>query len=442
MAFRLTGLFGREKGDPHDVEREEVLRRLKAVAEIQEIRRRAYDLEAGDRIDEVLDRASARHGNVADVLSIAKREIDRLAERRDPQPPDGGPDEAPAEFAPSTGAGQDIPDDADDGAGATGDPLVPEEEPAAPAAPAAVADRLLQTPNETQPEAETNGDDAAVGPLPDEPGGADGTSVSIILVANEKGGTGKSTLAIHVAVGLLRHGYRVGCLDLDGRQGTLSRFLSYREREQHRAACPMPEHRTLTTASGSPDDEAREVADAVAGLSGNDFIVIDTPGFVGEGVRRAHASADILLTPVNDSFVDIDAIAQVDRTRREVLGPSRYCDMVMQQLERRRASGGKALDWVVVRNRLAHLEARSSRESLELLRLLAERMGFRFVFGIGERVIFRELHYRGLTVLDLPPDAPESTASWANARLEIEHLLEHLGVLAETSRALPERRLA
>jgi len=50
----------------------------------------------------------------------------------------------------------------------------------------------------------------------------------VIVLGNEKGGSGKSTTAMHLAVHLVRQGYRVGCLDLDARQGTLRRYIKNR----------------------------------------------------------------------------------------------------------------------------------------------------------------------------------------------------------------------
>ena len=54
-------------------------------------------------------------------------------------------------------------------------------------------------------------------------------SAHVIVVANEKGGTGKSTLSIHITVALLKAGYRVASIDLDTRQRTLTRFLENRQ---------------------------------------------------------------------------------------------------------------------------------------------------------------------------------------------------------------------
>lgn len=50
----------------------------------------------------------------------------------------------------------------------------------------------------------------------------------IIVVGNEKGGAGKSTVSMHVATALSRMGHKVGTLDLDLRQKTLGRYIENR----------------------------------------------------------------------------------------------------------------------------------------------------------------------------------------------------------------------
>jgi chromosome partitioning protein len=56
-----------------------------------------------------------------------------------------------------------------------------------------------------------------------------GAKSLIVVLGNEKGGSGKSTTAMHLAVALLRQGKRVGTIDLDARQGTFSRLIENRE---------------------------------------------------------------------------------------------------------------------------------------------------------------------------------------------------------------------
>ena len=54
-------------------------------------------------------------------------------------------------------------------------------------------------------------------------------SAHVIVVSNEKGGTGKSTICMHLAIKLLQEGFSVATFDLDGRQGTLSKYIENRK---------------------------------------------------------------------------------------------------------------------------------------------------------------------------------------------------------------------
>ena len=258
-----------------------------------------------------------------------------------------------------------------------------------------------------------------------------------IVVGNEKGGTGKSTTAMHLSVALCRLGFAVGGLDLDARQGTLSRYLTNRADYAEHAGLtlPIPVHRTVArseapTRAAAEKEERAFLRDALDDLGACDFVVIDTPGSDAFVSRLAHERADTLVTPINDSFLDIDIIAHIDRARREVLAPSAYSKMVWEQNNRRVLDGRAPIDWVVMRNRLTHIEARNKREIAGLMEKLAQRIGFRLAPGFGERVIFRELFLSGLTLLDLnedTDDAPSSSSHLA-ARREIDALLRAIGI--------------
>ena len=232
-------------------------------------------------------------------------------------------------------------------------------------------------------------------------------------------------------VALLRQGKAVGSLDIDARQGTLSRYLENREvfMRDTGIRLPMPEHRRLyrSEADSRSEAEAEErerIETAFAGLAGKDFLVIDTPGADTYLSRLAHQRADTLVTPLNDSFIDLDLLAKVDREGRKILGPSVYSQMVWEQRQMRARSGGRPIDWIVMRNRLSQLDARNKREVAELLDKLAARIGFRVAPGFAERVIFRELFVKGLTLLDLRESRTSMTMSHVAARNEVRTLLE------------------
>ena len=266
----------------------------------------------------------------------------------------------------------------------------------------------------------------------------------VITLGNEKGGTGKSTTALHLAIGLLQHGFAVGTIDLDGRQGTLSRGLANRAawaKAQGRSLL-MPRHRRIELSSPS-DPEAAQAEDrtrldeALADLAGCDFALLDTPGSSAHLSRLGHLEANSLITPLNDSFVDVDVLAEVNMQRREVLAPSIYTKLVWEQNNLRIMAERAPIDWIVMRNRLSHVDARNKREIAGLLALLAKRIGFRLAPGFGERVVFRELFDKGLTVLDLDGGAgePRGRPSHETARREVQGLLAALGVTGDAAEA-------
>ena len=264
----------------------------------------------------------------------------------------------------------------------------------------------------------------------------------VIVIGNEKGGSGKSTTAVHLIVALRRQGYEIGSIDLDTRQRTLSHYLENRRRyaEDTGRTLLMPEHRDVVRAdtdsrAAAEEEERQRLESVCASLGACHFIVIDTPGSDITLSRLAHQMADALITPLNDSFLDIDVLARIDRQRREVLAPSAYSQMVWEQNNRRVIAGRPPIDWIVMRNRLTHIDARNKREIAGLMTQLAQRIGFRLAPGFGERVIFRELFLKGLTLLDLPDADPEM---WPNpshdaARWEIEALMRSIGLTEQTA---------
>jgi chromosome partitioning protein len=219
----------------------------------------------------------------------------------------------------------------------------------------------------------------------------------VIVFANEKGGTGKSTTAVHVAIALAARGARVAAFDLDHRQRTLGRYLDNRAETARRLgnSLPMPIHATH-------DGESMDFfTDALERLSENaDYLVIDTPGRDDTFARVAVTNADTLVTPMNDSFVDFDLIGQVDPETFKVTRPSFYSELIWESRKRRAKADGATIDWVVLRNRLQHIEARNMRRVSEAIEQLSKRVGFRVIPGLSERVIYRELFPKGLTMLD------------------------------------------
>jgi chromosome partitioning protein len=268
-------------------------------------------------------------------------------------------------------------------------------------------------------------------------GGPPSRRARIIVLGNEKGGSGKSTVAMHLTVGLLREGLRVGTIDVDSRQATLTRYLENRAQtmEKLRLPLPLPEHRLVPRNPGlgaeAVADETARLEAAIANLSQScDTIVIDTPGSDQTMSRVAHSHADTLVTPMNDSFVDLDLLAKVEPATLRVICPSAYSAMVWEQKKIRAKRNGESIDWLVLRNRLAGTDARNKRNMAQTLDVLARRFGFRQAPGLGDRVIFRELFLSGLTLLDLRERGIQTplTMSHIAGRQEIRSLILAIGL--------------
>ncbi|HUW80783.1 MAG TPA: division plane positioning ATPase MipZ [Acidocella sp.] len=232
----------------------------------------------------------------------------------------------------------------------------------------------------------------------------------VIVLGNEKGGSGKSTTSIHIIVSLLRDGYQVGAMDLDARQGTLAGTLKARKHfvDTKGISLPLPEFRSVHRSSldNRLEAEAEERArfnTAISELTaeGVEIIVIDCPGADTYLSRYGHSHADTLITPINDSFVDFSMLAKVDPDNHDIVNPSIYSEMVWEARKQRFSKDRGRIDWIVMRNRLAASEARNKRDVGETLDSLAKRIGFRTIKGFGERVIFRELYLQGLTLMDV-----------------------------------------
>ena len=219
-----------------------------------------------------------------------------------------------------------------------------------------------------------------------------------IVFANEKGGTGKSTTAVHTAIALAASGHRVGVLDLDSRQRTTTRYLENRDATMRRTADTLP----VATYEVLEEQTEDALAAAIDRLSAAcDVVVIDTPGRDDPVARAAILRADTLVTPMNDSFVDLDLIGQVHPDTFKVTKPSFYAELIWNSRTARAKTTGKSVDWVVLRNRLQHIQSHNLARVGAAMDELARRVGFRVIPGLGERVIYRELFPKGLTLLDL-----------------------------------------
>lgn len=260
----------------------------------------------------------------------------------------------------------------------------------------------------------------------------------VIVVGNEKGGAGKSTLAIHIVCGLLHAGRRVAILDLDLRQRSMSHFFAHRAAwtAANGVTLPMPLEPDLgdgkALARADETEQLSRFEAAFAEAQGAEVILIDTPGGDTALSRAAHARADQIVTPMNDSFVDFDMLGTVDPVTLDLLKPSTYSESVWEARKHRAISEGRhaAIDWVIITNRMAVAEARNRRRLEEKMQKLAKRVGFRVGPGLRDRVIYRELFPFGLTVADLSSEVRPVAVSLAHvaARQEMRNLMQALGL--------------
>jgi len=256
----------------------------------------------------------------------------------------------------------------------------------------------------------------------------------IIVVGNEKGGSGKSTTAVHIAVSLMKRDFKIAIVDLDARQKSLARYLENRLNyaDQHDLQLSIPDVYVLgRSMEGDVDnmiyEDTKNFTELVDELhKESDFILIDCPGNDSNLARLAHSVADTLITPINDSFIDLDLLASVNPDTYKVEKLSLYSEMVWDARKHRAMTDRGTIDWIVMRNRTSALDAKNKRRVHDALKELQKRVSFRYVQGLGERVVYRELFPKGLTLVDFRDTEEKVTMSHIAARQEIRRLMSDL----------------
>lgn len=259
----------------------------------------------------------------------------------------------------------------------------------------------------------------------------------VIVLGNEKGGSGKTTSAMHLIISLLQLGYKVGSIDTDPRQQSLTRYVENRKHINQRRQLDLdiPEHYAISkSALGTLEEiQAEETANFMSAYnqlsSTCDFMVIDTPGSDTYVSRLAHSFADTLITPINDSFIDLDLIGKVTGGNLTNIAPGVYSAMLWEQKLQRAQRDQSEINWLVLRNRLSNLDAINKRNVEQALGLLAKKFGFRIIPGFGDRVIFKELFIYGLTLHDIGlTDEVRTSTSMLAARQELRDFLKALAI--------------
>jgi chromosome partitioning protein len=258
----------------------------------------------------------------------------------------------------------------------------------------------------------------------------------IIVIGNEKGGAGKTTISMHLITSLLDLNFKVVSIDTDSRQRSLSRYLENREfsRMSKNLEIPMPIHYTIKESfhldiPSIEHEEKTNFEQILEDVEDDvDFIVIDTPGRNSFLSRLAHSYADTIITPINDSFIDLDVLAKINSKDMQIEKPSIYSQLVWEQKMQRAKRDKQSINWVVVRNRLSHLDAKNKRNIADVLEKLSKRIAFKIAHGFSERVVFRELFLQGLTLLDLKSAGYSFNMSHVAARQELRDFLNSLNI--------------
>ncbi len=262
----------------------------------------------------------------------------------------------------------------------------------------------------------------------------------IFVIGNEKGGAGKTTCSMHLIIGLLYNGFTVASIDTDSRQGSLTRYIECRN--EYNAQNPdqqvlipvhfhMPESKELAIGEKEEDERSRFEAILLEQIKNVDYVVIDTPGSYSFLSRLAHSYADTIITPINDSFLDLDVMAKIKSNDLSIIKPSIYSQMIWDQKMQKASRDGGTIEWIVMRNRLSNLDAVNKRKMGTTLEQLAKRISFKIAPGFSERVIFRELFLQGLTLLDLTKanHGRAFNISHVAARQELRDFLNFLNVV-------------
>ena len=286
----------------------------------------------------------------------------------------------------------------------------------------------------------------------------------VVVIGNQKGGSGKSTFAMHIIVALLKAGKSVASFDLDLSQLTLTRYLNNRRDwdQEHKLKLELSDHypigeddsnaysadlKQLISKYGKigrapkhdhiDDDTSNHTTDLkhfirqlkkIEQACKHDFIVIDTPGGVQHLSLIAHGIADTLITPINDSLLDLDVLVAMERSALRPR-PSSYAKTVRRALDARQKVSGRATDWIVVRNRLELVQSNNHRQISRVLDVIRPIVGFRMAHGLLERPVYREFFASGLTAFDAVGAAEPGLPPNFLARVEVQNLIQELGLL-------------
>jgi chromosome partitioning protein len=257
----------------------------------------------------------------------------------------------------------------------------------------------------------------------------------IIVLGNEKGGSGKTTTSMHLIFSLIYKNFTVSTIDLDFRQLSLNRYLEnrklyYKNLEKETFLMPSILEIPKNILESRNEDEIENYFNNLFETIATDFIIIDTPGTNNPLSCVAHSFADLIITPMNDSFIDLDLIASISGNDLKTAKPSIYSSMIWEQKIKRLKRDKKKIEWVIIRNRLSNLDSNNRRNIEKTLHHLSKTLALKIGSGFSERIIYRELFPYGLTLLDVFDNQSiiKITTSHIAARQELRNFINDLRI--------------
>lgn len=274
-------------------------------------------------------------------------------------------------------------------------------------------------------------------------------SAHVIVLGNEKGGSGKTTTAIHLIITLLQLGFKVAAIDVDSRQQSLTRYIENRIQTTNKMGLKLkvPTHKAIIKSKNADLQQAaaEEEADFLITLEefkkDHDFIVIDTPGSDSLLSRLAHSFGDTVVTTINESFVDVDLIGKISAESLDVVTPGIYSAMLWEQKLKKAARNQGEINWFIVCNRISAIETKNQRNIQIALGKLSKKLGFIIIPGFNDRVIFKELFLHGLTLHDTGNPLVRMNTSMVAARHELREFIKALKISAIVERLQEDKSL-
>jgi chromosome partitioning protein len=131
-----------------------------------------------------------------------------------------------------------------------------------------------------------------------------------ILLASRKGGSGKTTVAAHIAVQAKIAGEKVTVVDLDPQQSLAAWWKARQQEDVHLAQFPVAQF--------------KDELDKVRGVEG--VLIVDTPGFEAAELQPLMEAADFVVIPVQPTPNDLRAVGQTVRTVKQA--GSQFCFVI------------------------------------------------------------------------------------------------------------------